>query len=441
MIRIKKVLAVPATGTGSIEQQAETVSVGLVLDGAAGAETVAWGDCVAADSVSATDDVSAFRAADGIALIDRVVAPALEGRPLAGFRELAAEMDALIAALNPADLLAPREDSSAASGLSRRDVLSPGKLLHAVRLGLEESAAATREAAARLHSWPGAMAVRYGLSQAILSAVAAARGLTMAEVIAEEWGLPLPAGAVSIHIEADNDDLDQMIAHRVASLPHRLLDDATDQPGTDGVFLTRRVRALAERIQALGGPDYHPIIHIDAHGALGRISDENTGRILGHLYALENAARPYLLRVEDPAVMDSQAAQVDLMKRLMDYVQVRRMGVQIVAGTWARTVEDIRAFVDAGAAHMIAISMPHLCSVHNSVDAVLACQAGGAGVLLGGSGAETGLAARVAVHVALAARPDVLTARPGVGVDEAIALVHNETARTLAWIQARRVGH
>jgi methylaspartate ammonia-lyase len=286
--------------------------------------------------------------------------------------------------------------------------------------------------------------VRYGLSQAILSAVAAARGLTMAEVIAEEWGLPLPAGSIPIHIEtghAGDHDLDQMIAHRVASLPHRLLDNASDRPGADAVFLTRRVRALAERIQSLGGPDYHPIIHIDAHGALGRISDENTGRILGHLYALENAARPYLLRVEDPAVMDSHTAQVDLMKRLMDYVQVRRMGVQIVAGAWACTVEDIRAFVEARAAHMIAISMPGMGSVHNSVDAVLACRAGGVGTLLGGNGVETGLAARVAVHVALATRPDLLAARPGVGVDEAIALVHNETARTLAWIQARRVGH
>jgi methylaspartate ammonia-lyase len=54
------------------------------------------------------------------------------------------------------------------------------------------------------------------------------------------------------------------------------------------------------------------------------------------------------------------------------------------------------------------------------------------GVLLGGSYAETDLSARVSAHVALATRPDLLMAKPGMGVDEAISLVHNEMARALA---------
>jgi len=41
------------------------------------------------------------------------------------------------------------------------------------------------------------------------------------------------------------------------------------------------------------------------------------------------------------------------------------------------------------------------------------------------------------VHVALATQPDIIMAKPGMGVDEAIALVQNEMARTLAWIRAR----
>jgi methylaspartate ammonia-lyase len=78
-----------------------------------------------------------------------------------------------------------------------------------------------------------------------------------------------------------------------------------------------------------------------------------------------------------------------------------------------------------------------LGGIHNSIEAVLACKAKGVGALLGGSPAETDLSARVAVHVALATRPDVIAARPGVGVDEAVSLVQNEMARTLASIQAR----
>jgi methylaspartate ammonia-lyase len=41
--------------------------------------------------------------------------------------------------------------------------------------------------------------------------------------------------------------------------------------------------------------------------------------------------------------------------------------------------------------------------------------------------------------VALATRPDLIMAKPGMGVDEGIMLVQNEMARTLAWIRARGV--
>jgi methylaspartate ammonia-lyase len=113
------------------------------------------------------------------------------------------------------------------------------------------------------------------------------------------------------------------------------------------------------------------------------------------------------------------------------------MKVQLVADEWANTLDDIQAFVEAQAAHMIQVKMPDLGSVHNTIEAVLACKSGGVGAFLGGSCAETGLSARVAVHVALAIRPDMMMAKPGMGVDEGVTLVHNEMARTLAWIESR----
>jgi methylaspartate ammonia-lyase len=117
------------------------------------------------------------------------------------------------------------------------------------------------------------------------------------------------------------------------------------------------------------------------------------------------------------------------------------MTVQLVADEWANTLEDIRAFVEAQAADMIQIKMPDLGSVHNTIQAVLVCKAGGVGAFLGGSCAETDLSARVAVHIALATRPDMMMAKPGMGVDEGITLVHNEMARTLAWIESRSTGN
>jgi methylaspartate ammonia-lyase len=312
--------------------------------------------------------------------------------------------------------------------LTRRELLAaPARLVQP----LQEKVTEER----RLHT-----AIRYGVSQALLKAVALARGVTMAEVVAEEWGLPLPDAPVPIHAQSGGEryhNADKMIARRVASLPHALVDNIPEQLGAEGNKLTRYARWLKARIQELGGGDYCPTIHLDIHGALGQIFDNELGHVLGHLYALEQAVQPYSLRVECPVMMDSREAQIEAMSTLRQYVRFRKMNVQLVVDEWANTLGDIRAFVDAQAADMIQIKMPDLGSVHNSVEAVLACQAGGVGAFLGGSCAETDLSARVAVHVALATRPDMVMAKPGMGVDEGIAVVQNEMARTLAWIEAR----
>jgi methylaspartate ammonia-lyase len=135
--------------------------------------------------------------------------------------------------------------------------------------------------------------------------------------------------------------------------------------------------------------------------------------------------------------MGSRDAQIETLKRVREYVRLRKLNVQLVADEWANTLDDIRAFVAAQAADVIQIKMPDLGSVHNAVEAALVCQAGGVGAFLGGSCCETDLSAKVTVHVALAVRPDILMAKPGMGVDEGVMLVQNEMARTLAHIRAR----
>jgi methylaspartate ammonia-lyase len=148
------------------------------------------------------------------------------------------------------------------------------------------------------------------------------------------------------------------------------------------------------------------------------------------------AAQPYPLRVECPVMMESREAQIEATKTLREYVRLRKMQVQLVVDEWANTLEDIRAFVDAQAADVIQIKMPDLGSVHNSVEAVLTCKSGEVGAFLGGSCCETDLSAKVSVHIALATRPDMMMAKPGMGVDEGVMLVQNEMSRTLATIQA-----
>jgi methylaspartate ammonia-lyase len=395
--------AAPATpGFRRVREVAEAVSVGLVLDN----NQVAWGDCVAVEFSGQAGRDPFFRAEEGLATIQRTVAPAR----------------------------GPKE-------VSRRDLLTaPARLLRPEGAEGQEGENAVMERATverRLHT-----AICYGVSQALLTAVALARGVTMSEVIADEWGLPLPDAPVPIHAQSGGEryhNADKMIVHQVASLPHALVDNIPEQLGEDGAELTRYARWLKGRIRELGGEDYRPTVHLDVHGALGQIFENNLGRVLGQLYALEQAVQPYPLRVECPVIMESREAQIEAMKTLRDYVRFRKMNVQLVVDEWANTLDDIRAFVEAQAADMIQIKMPDLGGGHNTVEAVLACKSGDVGAFLGGSCAETDLSARVSVHVALATRPDLIMAKPGMGVDEGIMLVQNEMARTLAWIRARGV--
>jgi methylaspartate ammonia-lyase len=436
--------APPVTpGFRRVREVAEAVSVGLVLDD----NQVAWGDCVAVAYSGRAGRDPVFRAQEGLATIQRTVAPALQGRTLTSFRELATEVDALTESVEVSRSLPPSEANRGPKGLSRRELLTaPARLLrpepfdHAQDRraeGLQSTQEETEQVTVerRLHT-----AIRYGVSQALLKAVALAHGVTMAEVIADEWGLPLPDAMVPIHAQSGSEryhNADKMIVRRVASLPHALVDNIPEQLGEDGLELTRYARWLKGRIRELGSEDYRPTIHLDVHGALGQISENNLGRVLGQLYALEQAVQPYPLRVECPVIMESREAQIEAMETLRDYVRFRKMNVQLVVDEWANTLDDIRAFVEAQAADMIQIKMPDLGSVHSSVEAVLACKAGGVGAFLGGSCTETDLSARVAIHIALATRPEMMMAKPGMGVDEGIMLVQNEMIRTLAWIRAR----
>ena len=65
------------------------------------------------------------------------------------------------------------------------------------------------------------------------------------------------------------------------------------------------------------------------------------------------------------------------------------------------------------------------------VEAALACRAAGLGVFVGGSCTETDGSARVAAHLGVALAADQVLARPGMGVDEGVAIVRNEMARAL----------
>ena len=288
---------------------------------------------------------------------------------------------------------------------------------------------------------PAPSALRYGISQALLDAVARARKITMAEVIAQEYGTQLAEEPVPIYTQSGDEmylNADKMILKRVGVLPHGLINNAERKVGRDGEILLGYVRWLAERIPMLGGVDYQPRLHLDVYGTLGQVFEGDLDRLADYLARLAVAASPYSIQVEGPLDMGDRAAQITGMRALRDKLKQKGINVPIVADEWCNTLEDIREFTAAGAADFIQIKTPSLGNIDNTIKALQFAQAGGTYTYLGGSCNETDRSGQVCAHIALALQPDQMLAKPGMGVDEGLMIVHNEMSRALALISRRK---
>jgi methylaspartate ammonia-lyase len=267
-------------------------------------------------------------------------------------------------------------------------------------------------------------AADYGVSQALLDAAAHRAGTTMAEVIADEWGLSRAFARVPVYAQTGEErrlNVDKMVLKEVDSLPHGLINTPELAAGVVDYVRWVRDRVLHLRRRA----DYAPILHFDVYGLLGPDPEV--------IVAMAQAAEPFALRVEHPLDAGSREGQIRALATLREQLGGR---AQIVADEWANTVDDIRAFNAAGAADVMQIKTPDLGALHHTVDAILDCQAHGVVAHVGGSCAETERSAQVTAHVAVGAHADQLLAKPGMGVDEGVSIVRNEMARTLALASA-----
>lgn len=336
---------------------------------------VGWGDCVSTGR-------DRFRAGTGIRTIEESVAPHLHGREITGFRQA----------------------MSVASGTG---VVLPS-------------------------------AIRFGLSQAFLSAISQSRHQTIAGLLAEEWSLPTPERSVRVHAQCGSDRFDsaeRMIARRVDSLPNWKIEDRRTQLGTDGAFLLESVEWLAARLRSQGGPNYRPSIHIDANGSFADAFGVSIDRIATYIGYLEQAAAPFRIRIQNVWIAPNRNEQISFLCGLCHALAERHLGAQIVVDEGAESLADIYAFLAAGAGHMIHIKMPTLGGIESSVEAILACHRYRVDSLLGGCANETETSAKITAQVALALQPTLMLAKPGLGVDEALTLTRNEMARTLAQLK------
>jgi methylaspartate ammonia-lyase len=223
-----------------------------------------------------------------------------------------------------------------------------------------------------------------------------------------------------------------MILRGAEALPHGLINEPA-LVGPDGQVFLDYVAWVRNRVIALRkSADYQPVLHFDVYGLLGRVFGTGSDALVEYLLKVEEAAAPFSIRIEHPLDAGDRDSQIVELASLRKSLRARGSRLQLVADELANTLEDIKAFVTAGAIDMMQIKTPDLGGLQHSVEAVLACKEAGVAAHVGGSCTETEIAAKASVHLALACGADQLLAKPGMGVDEGFSLVVNEMNRTLA---------
>lgn len=371
-------------GFTSVRQAGESISVMFILEDG----QVAYGDCAAVQYSGAGGRDPLFLADDFIPIIEEHIAPKLIGREVTSFKELAEEVD---------------------------NMTVEGKRLHT--------------------------AIRYGITQGILDAVAKVKKVTMAEVIREEYNTNVEFKRIPIFTQSGDDrynNVDKMIIKGADVLPHALINHVDTKLGKNGEILKEYVSWLKNRIETLrASEEENFIMHIDVYGTIGLAFDNDTEKMANYLGELEKAAAPFKLRIEGPMDVENREGQVKALKELRRALKEKGIGVELVADEWCNTWEDIKLFVDEGAADMIQIKTPDLGGVNNIVEAILYCKENGVGAYSGGTCNETDRSAQVCTNIAIACGADQCLAKPGMGVDEGFMIVNNEMNRVLALAKRR----
>ena len=373
-------------GFTAVRQAGESISVMLVLEDG----QVAFGDCAAVQYSGAGGRDPLFLAKDFIPVIDKYIKPELVGKEADDFRNLCAMMEA---------------------------IKIDGKRLHT--------------------------AIRYGLSQAILDAVAKASGRMMCEVVADEYGCEVSKEPIPLFTQSGDDrydNADKMIIKGATVLPHALINNIDTKLGRNGEKLAEYVGWLRDRIlNNRANADYNPVMHIDVYGTIGAaFGNNNYKKMADYIEELGKIAKPFKLRIEGPMDCDcDRETQITALAGLTKELDDRGCDVELVADEWCNTLEDIKLFVDNKAGHMVQIKTPDLGGVNNTIEAVLYCKEHGIGAYQGGTCNETDRSAQVCVHCAMATKPVQMLAKPGMGVDEGFMIVYNEMNRIIAMRKAK----
>lgn len=372
-------------GFKAIRQAGESISVMLILEDG----QVALGDCAAVQYSGAGGRDPLFLASDFIPMIEGEIKDYLVGKELDSFKNLADEFD-------------HKEFN--------------GKRLHT--------------------------AIRYGVTQAILHAVALNAKKTMAEVVRDEYNTGVEIKRIPIFTQSGDDrylNADKMIIKEAEVLPHGLFNNVETKTGKNGEKLLEYVEWLRDRVLNMRVKEsYNPIFHIDVYGTIGDFTGNDVAWMTRYLKTLEEAAKPFELRIEGPMDMGNREDQIRVLAELTKSLDDNGVNVKLVADEWCNTLEDVIDFAKVKAGHMIQIKTPDLGGINNTIEAVLKCKEYGVLAYCGGTCNETSRSAEVLVNCSIAAGADQQLAKPGMGVDEGYMIVNNEMNRVVALANRRK---
>ena len=372
-------------GFTKIRQAGEAVSIQIILEDG----SVGYGDCAAVQYSGAGGRDPLFLADDAIKFLEKEIKPLLLKEDFSEFKSLAEKYDHLV--IN-------------------------GKRLHT--------------------------AIRYGVTQALLSAVAACHKVTMAEIVRKEYKIkgkkykPVP-----VFTQSGDDryvNAEKMIIKEAEILPHALINHVETKLGKKGEILKEYLVWLKNRIKSLGKEGYNPIIQIDVYGTIGLAFNNDVKKMTEYLIDLEKTVAPLSLRIEGPVDVDCREETMALLRDIRKALEAKQSKVEIVADEWCNTLEDIKYFADNKAGHILQIKTPDLGGINNTIEAILYCNKKGIGSYCGGTCNETDISAKTTTQIALACSASQILAKPGMGVDEALMLARNEIARVCAVANWRR---
>jgi len=373
-------------GFDSIRQPGEAVSVIFVMENG----DIAYGDCATAQYAASGGREVPMRAKNLIKIIKKEVVPMLEGKNLVSFKKDAEEFD---------------------------------------RFEIDGERLPT--------------SIRYGVTQAMLEAVALEKKLTMTEVIVNEYDLELNLNPVRINAQSGDErytNVDKMIIKKAGMIPHGLINNVEEKLGKNGEFFLKWITWVKNRILDIGANDYQPVLRYDVYGCIGKAFNNNLDKVVNYLLEVDKICKPFQVFIEMPIDLGNKGDQLRGMKYLRKKLDEAGSGLKLIIDEYANTYEEIREWVDSKGADMVQVKTIDLGGINNIVEAVLYCKRHGVLAYQGGTCNETDKSARICVNLALATQPFAMASKPGMGVDEGVMIVSNEQERLITILKAKRAG-